>query len=190
MTDQIPPVENDSLTSRSSTSNEAEDPASRIVSVVTLWPAVLSDPTSYQTATASLLNYNHATDRGKIHSADGNAAGPPQLLEPTNPNQAPSQECIDKLQSFADNNRGTILHCWWREIVANMFSIKSMALVLVLVLKINYTALGYWNFHVGSLPIQPNTLISILTTGWPDYTSLGICGTYCNLTVLRPVRES
>lgn len=87
-----------------------------------------------------------------------------QPLEPTKSDQTPSQECTDKHQSRAQKNRDTILRYRWREIFATIFRTTSIALVLVLVLKINNTALGYPKFHVGSLAIKPNTLISVLTT--------------------------
>lgn len=166
MTGHILPAENGSLVSRSSTSHEAEDPASRLVSVVTRSPAVSADPFAYQTANAFLPTYHQVTDCGDVHDTDGNAAGTraSQPLEPTDSDQTPSQECTDKHQSRAQIKRDTILRSWWREMIATIFSITSMALVLVLVLKINNTALGSWNFHVGSLAIQPNTLISVLTT--------------------------
>lgn len=38
-----------------------------------------------------------------------------------------------------------------------------MGLVLVIILKINNTALESWNFHIGSLTVQPNTVIAVLT---------------------------
>lgn len=99
-----------------------------------------------------------------MHNIDGDATGAPQLSGPTISSRKPSQESTSiDLPSIHKTTR-TILRSWWREIVATICSITSMGLVLLLVLEIDNTALGTWNFHVGSLSIQPNTLISVLTT--------------------------
>lgn len=164
MTQQAPPAENNNHISPSSTSHEPEYLTSRPTSNITLFPAVSPMASTYRT-TASSSPMHHATpDFGIVRSLDGNAAGAPQLPEPNNSGRKPSQKSTYAGQSSTHKAKRTILRSWWREIVATIFSITSMGLVLLLVLKINNTALGSWNFHVGSIAIQPNTLISVLTT--------------------------
>ncbi|KAI1097482.1 hypothetical protein F4804DRAFT_170724 [Jackrogersella minutella] len=48
---------------------------------------------------------------------------------------------------------------WWWEIIATLLSIISVILIVVFLIKVKGTALSDWN-HV----IQPNTVVSILTT--------------------------
>lgn len=108
MTCQMLPAENDSLISHSSTSYEAEDPASRLVSVVTRSRAVSADAFAYPITTSSLPIY-YVTDCCDVHSTDWNAAVTPQPPEPTDSDPTPSQECISKQQALAQNNRDIIL---------------------------------------------------------------------------------
>lgn len=164
MTQQTSPAENGSHISPSRTSHDPEYLASRPVSSSTLLPAVSPIASTYRTTASSSPTHHTTPDRGAVRSLDGNAAGAPPLSEPTNSGRKPSQESTYAGQSSAHNAKRTIFRSWWREIVAAVFSTTSMGLVLLLVLKINNTALGSWNFHVGSISIQPNTLVSVLTT--------------------------
>lgn len=160
---QIPPTENDGFISRLSTLHEAEDPALRPASIIMISPA-FSLNSEHCTTAASSPTYHLAPNGGDTHSIDGTGFGAPRPSETTNSVQIPAQSVTHKYQSPVHKAKGTIVLQWWRELVATVFSITSMVLVLVLVLKIQNTALGYWNFHIGSLTVQPNTLISVLTT--------------------------
>lgn len=164
MTQQASPADNVSHISPSGTSHEPEYLASRPGSVFTLLPAVSPIASTYRTTASSSPTHHAAPDCGAVHSLDGNTAGTSHLSGPINSGRKPSQESTSEGQSSIHSAKRTIFCSWWREIVATIFSITSMGLVLLLVLKINNTSLESWNFHVGSISIQPNTLISVLTT--------------------------
>lgn len=134
------------------------------MSVIILPTAVSPEPSAQRTNIDSSPAIHPAPEHGDAHSIDGDVFGAPHPSEPTNSDHSPSQESTYKNQPPVQKAKSTILRWWWREIFALIFNITSMALVLVLVLKINNTALGSWNFQIGSLAIQPNTPISILTT--------------------------
>lgn len=164
MTDQIPPAQNDSHVSALSTLHEPEYLASRTASVFTLLPAVSPDASAYRTTARSSPTHHAAPDCRAVHSLDGHTAGTSHFSGPTDSGRKLSQESTYEGQSSIQSAKRTIFRSWWREILATIFSITSMGLVLLLVLKINSTSLESWDFHVGSITIQPNTLISVLTT--------------------------
>lgn len=164
MTDQTSLADIDSLISRSSTPQETGGPASRPSSVVMLSLEFSPGFSAYHTTAVSSPTHHPTPDGDHTRSIDGTAIGGPRPSETTNSGDTQPQEPTYKGQFPVHKAKGVLVLLWWREIVATILSITSMGLVLVLVLNIKDTALGSWNFHFGSLAIQPNTLISVLTT--------------------------
>lgn len=60
----------------------------------------------------------------------------------------------------APSNATRLSSWWWWEIIAVLFSMSCMMASVVLLAKLNNTRLSAW-----SLYLQPNTILSILTTG-------------------------
>lgn len=163
MTDQIPPTEYDSFNTPSCTPQQADDPGWRPESEVIPSPVVWPDYSVSHPSAGYLSTQNPAPDSVSAGSTDESASDVPQPSGPSKPDR--KYFTTKQKPNFLSTHKRkrTLLSSWWREITATILSITSMGLVWLVVLKLNKTALKSWNFHIGSLAVQPNTVIDILT---------------------------
>ncbi|KAK6856418.1 hypothetical protein PG995_006605, partial [Apiospora arundinis] len=112
---------------------------------------------THSTATEEHMTHQHAADTQSLASAS--TIHQATSIQASLERSSTSDHEPNRMNPLPSEGRGPTSWWWWWEIMATILSIVCMAALVIILVNIDNVPLPHW-----WLPIQPNSLIAVLTT--------------------------